>query len=145
MASSYSSSYSQSGLPGISAIAEQLMQAQYAWGQQQFAQNSQLTDQVVGDMMNLYGSLSGMGTTLMNQYSQYFMPTALDMPETVALIAEAPEETGPFGAKGVGEPALIPTAPAILNAIHTAAGVRVKELPATPERIWTILNSPSEG
>ena len=78
-------------------------------------------------------------------YSQYFMPTALDMPETVALIAEAPEETGPFGAKGVGEPALIPTAPAILNAIHTAAGVRVKELPATPERIWTILHSPSEG
>ena len=74
MASSYSSSYSQSGLPGVSDIAEQLMQAQYAWGQQQFAQNSQLTDQVVGDMMNLYGSLSGMGTTLMNQYSQYFMP-----------------------------------------------------------------------
>ena len=69
-----SSSYSQSGLPGISGIAEQLMQAQYAWGQQQFAQNSQLTEQVVGDMMNLYGSLSGMGTTLMNQYSQYFMP-----------------------------------------------------------------------
>ena len=71
---SFSSSYSQSGLPGISAIAEQLMQAQYAWGQQQFAQNSQLTNQVVGDLMNLYGSLSGMGTTLMNQYSQYFMP-----------------------------------------------------------------------
>ena len=71
---SFSSSDSQSGLPGISDIAEQLMQAQYAWGQQQFAQNSQLTDQVVGDMMNLYGSLSGMGTTLMNQYSQYFMP-----------------------------------------------------------------------
>ena len=69
-----SSSYSQSGLPGISGIAEQLMQAQYAWGQQQFAQNSQLTNQVVGDLMNLYGSLSGMGTTLMNQYSQYFMP-----------------------------------------------------------------------
>src|ERR1700692_136932 len=69
-----SSSYSQSGLPGISAIAEQLMQAQYAWGQQQFAQNSQLTDQVVGDMLNLYGNLSGMGSTLMSQYSQYFMP-----------------------------------------------------------------------
>lgn len=77
-------------------------------------------------------------------YSQYFMPTALDMPDMAALIAEAPEETGPFGAKGVGEPAVIPTGPAILNAIHSAAGVRVKDLPATPERVWTLLNARPE-
>ncbi|MDO8944138.1 MAG: molybdopterin-dependent oxidoreductase, partial [Desulfobacterales bacterium] len=75
-------------------------------------------------------------------YSRYFMPTVLDMPEMVSIIAEAPEATGPFGAKGVGEPALIPTTPAILNAIHSATGIRVKELPATPERLWTLLNSP---
>ncbi|MBM4312480.1 MAG: xanthine dehydrogenase family protein molybdopterin-binding subunit [Deltaproteobacteria bacterium] len=72
-------------------------------------------------------------------FSQYFLPTSLDMPETVALIAEAPEATGPFGAKGVGEPALLPTAPAIVNAIHAAAGVRVKELPATAEKVWRLL------
>jgi CO/xanthine dehydrogenase Mo-binding subunit len=73
-------------------------------------------------------------------FGQYFLPTALDMPDTIALIAEAPEATGPFGAKGVGEPALLPTTPAILNAIHAAAGIRVKELPATPERVWRLLH-----
>jgi|SRR5579863_9227679 len=70
----YSYSYSQSGLPGVSQIAEQLMQAQYAWGQQQFAQNSALTDQVVGDLLNLYGNLSGLGSQLMTEYSNYFVP-----------------------------------------------------------------------
>jgi CO/xanthine dehydrogenase Mo-binding subunit len=58
----------------------------------------------------------------------------------VALIAEMPEATGPFGAKGVGEPALIPTAPAIVNAIHAATGVRVTTLPVTPERLWRLLH-----
>ncbi len=72
-------------------------------------------------------------------FSGYYLPTVLDIPEIRSLIAEAPEATGPFGAKGVGEPALIPTAPAIINAIHAAAGVRVKELPATPEKLWRLL------
>jgi CO/xanthine dehydrogenase Mo-binding subunit len=74
-------------------------------------------------------------------FSQYFLPTVLDMPEITSLIAEAPEATGPFGAKGVGEPALIPTAPAIVNGIHNAAGVRVKELPATAEKVWHLLRN----
>ncbi len=79
------------------------------------------------------------GRILNPGFSQYFLPTVLDMPEIRSLIAEAPEATGPFGAKGVGEPALIPTAPAVINAIHEAAGVRIKDLPATAEKVWRLL------
>jgi CO/xanthine dehydrogenase Mo-binding subunit len=73
-------------------------------------------------------------------FSQYFIPTSLDIPEIKSILVEAPEASGPFGAKGVGEPALIPTAPAILNAIAAAAGIRVKDLPATPEGLWRLLH-----
>jgi hypothetical protein len=62
------------GLDEISQLAEQFMQEQYAWGQQQFANNSQLTDQVVGDLMHLFGSMSGLGDQMMQQYNQYFVP-----------------------------------------------------------------------
>lgn len=74
-------------------------------------------------------------------FSQYLIPTMLDMPEIYSVIVEDPEETGPFGAKGVGEPALIPTAAAISNAIYDAIGVRIKSLPITPEKILTALSS----
>jgi CO/xanthine dehydrogenase Mo-binding subunit len=57
------------------------------------------------------------------------------MPEIIPIIVEDQEPTGPYGAKGVGEPALIPTAPAILNAIADALGVRIFRLPAHPERV----------
>ena len=54
-------------------------------------------------------------------------------------IVERPEPTGPFGAKGIGEPSLLPTAPAIVNAIQNAVGVRIRDLPATPEKILKAL------
>jgi CO/xanthine dehydrogenase Mo-binding subunit len=57
------------------------------------------------------------------------------MPEIVPIIVESPEPSGPFGAKGVGEPALIPTAPAIVNALADALGERIYQLPANLERV----------
>ena len=65
----------------------------------------------------------------------YRMPTALDVPEIETRIVEVPSEDGPYGARGVGEPSIIPGAAAIANAIEDALGVRVTEVPITPERI----------
>ncbi|AEE90614.1 MULTISPECIES: xanthine dehydrogenase family protein molybdopterin-binding subunit [Tepidanaerobacter] len=66
--------------------------------------------------------------------SNYLLFTAKDVPEVYPIIVEEKEETGPYGAKGVGEPSLIPTAPAILNAIYNATGERFTDIPVTQER-----------
>jgi aldehyde oxidoreductase len=89
------------------------------------------------------GIAQGLGFALMEAYvpgrtenlHDYLIPTVGDMPEIECLLIEDPEPSGPFGAKGVGEPALVPTAPAILGAIHDAVGVRITTLPATPDRV----------
>jgi CO/xanthine dehydrogenase Mo-binding subunit len=89
------------------------------------------------------GIAQGLGFALMEAYvpgrtenlHDYLIPTVGDMPEIECLLIEDPEPSGPYGAKGVGEPALIPTAPAILGAIHAAVGVRITTLPATPDRV----------
>ncbi|MBI2782064.1 MAG: molybdopterin-dependent oxidoreductase [Chloroflexi bacterium] len=89
------------------------------------------------------GIAQGLGFALMEAYvpgrtenlHDYLIPTVGDMPEIECLLIEDPEPSGPYGAKGVGEPALIPTAPAILGAIHDAVGVRITQLPATPDRV----------
>ena len=65
----------------------------------------------------------------------YLIPTAGDMPKVTVHIIEDGEPLGPYGAKGVCEPALCATPPAILNAIYDAVGVRVKKIPATPDRV----------
>ena len=89
------------------------------------------------------GVAMGIGMGLFEQFypgktkslDTYLIPTAMDVPEIEPVIVEVPEPTGPFGAKGVGEPALIPTAPAILNAIHHATGWWVNRIPADLETI----------
>jgi len=83
----------------------------------------------------------GVGMALMEKYHpgrynnlhDYVIPTVHDMPDVQSIFVEAPTAVGPYGAKGIGEPALVPTAAAILNAIHHATGVRIREAPATPD------------
>ena len=69
----------------------------------------------------------------------YRMPTALDVPDIETMIVEVPSEEGPYGARGVGEPSIIPGAAAIANAVEDAIGARVMEVPITPERILRAL------
>lgn len=69
----------------------------------------------------------------------YMIPTSMDIPHIETHIIEIPASTGPYGAKGVGEPALIPTAPAILNAIANALDVRVTDLPANLENLHRLI------
>jgi 4-hydroxybenzoyl-CoA reductase subunit alpha len=71
--------------------------------------------------------------------AEYKIPTSLDVPPLEAIIVESGEPHGPFGAKEVGEGAILPTIPAILNAIYDATGVRIDELPITPERVRSAL------
>jgi xanthine dehydrogenase molybdenum-binding subunit len=76
------------------------------------------------------------GKPLSLNYTTYKMPGALDMPdETKIIIIDKPDPKGPYGAKGVGEPALVGIAPAIANAVYDAIGVRIYDQPITPEKI----------
>jgi len=79
------------------------------------------------------------GRTLNSNFLDYRMLTALDMPAVEPIFIESIDPNGPFGAKGVGEPALVPTAAAIANAIYDAVGVRIKSLPITPDKILAAL------
>jgi xanthine dehydrogenase molybdenum-binding subunit len=67
------------------------------------------------------------------------MLTAKDRIPIKALVVETDDPAGPFGAKGIGEPGCVPTAPAIANAIYDAIGVRINDLPITPEKIVAAL------
>ncbi|NOZ74094.1 MAG: xanthine dehydrogenase family protein [FCB group bacterium] len=82
------------------------------------------------------------GQVISDNFTTYLVPTALDSPEVTTQIVEAPEPEGPWGAKGIGEPAIIPTAAAIANAVSNALGVQVHEIPITPEKVLEILKHP---
>ncbi len=89
------------------------------------------------------GIAQGIGMALMEEYipgrtenlHDYLIPTFGDVPPIETILVEVPDAEGPFGAKGLGEHVLIPTAPAILNAIRHATGALVTKLPATPSRV----------
>ena len=93
------------------------------------------------------GSHQGLGYALMEEFelsegyiktpslAEYLVPTVLDFPRTETIILESGTGVGPFGSKGIGEPALTPAAPAVANAVADALGVRINELPFTPKRV----------
>ncbi|UOA29475.1 molybdopterin cofactor-binding domain-containing protein [Pseudosulfitobacter sp. DSM 107133] len=89
------------------------------------------------------GIAQGIGLALMEEFlpgrtenlHDYLIPTMGDVPDITSIIIESGDAHGPYGAKGLGEHCLIPTAPAILNAIADASGARIHHLPATPDRI----------
>jgi CO/xanthine dehydrogenase Mo-binding subunit len=75
-------------------------------------------------------------------FLDYKIPTSCDTPRIEVVLIQSPSEEGPFGAKGVGEPCIIPTAPAIANAIQDAVQARVFDLPITPEKVLRVLKEP---
>jgi CO/xanthine dehydrogenase Mo-binding subunit len=89
------------------------------------------------------GIAQGIGLALMEEYipgrtenlHDYLIPTIGDVPPIESILVEVPDPEGPFGAKGLGEHVLIPTAPAILNAIRHASGAKIVKVPATPSRV----------
>ena len=93
------------------------------------------------------GILQGLGLALMEEYlpgrtenlHDYLIPTIGDAPRMTCILVQDAEPLGPSGAKGVGEPGLIPTAPAILGAIHDATGVRMLRVPVLPDRLLAAL------
>jgi len=96
----------------------------------------------------VYGGVAmGIGLALMEEFipgkseslDNYYMPTSMDMPEIEVFIVEDEEPTGPFGAKGVGEPALIPQAASIINGIQDAVGVKPSQLPCHIERLKKLI------
>jgi 4-hydroxybenzoyl-CoA reductase alpha subunit len=93
----------------------------------------------IGEAMHEEVKFDDKGHVINNDLAEYKMVTALDMPPVEAIVVETNEPNGPFGAKEVGEGAIMPTIPAVLNAIYDATGVRIYELPLTPQRIFEAL------
>lgn len=91
--------------------------------------------------------IMGLGAALHEEYlpgqttglSQYLLPMIGSMPEIKVIFAEVPSRLGPYGVKGLGEAAMLPATPAIINAVSRAIGGRVRSIPATPERILSVI------
>jgi CO/xanthine dehydrogenase Mo-binding subunit len=76
---------------------------------------------------------------------EYKSPTTLEMPEIFTELVEHPDPEGPFGAKEVGQGPLLPIMPAVANAVYDAVGVRVDQIPVTPEKILRALQAKASG
>jgi len=85
------------------------------------------------------------GEVMNANFRDYKMLTAKDAYPIEPVIVETMDKDGPYGAKGVGEPGCVPTAPAIANAIYNAVGVRIKSLPITPEKVLEALKEKERG
>jgi carbon-monoxide dehydrogenase large subunit len=98
------------------------------------------------------GAVQGMSTALMERiileqgkprnanFTDYRIATSADAPlELTSIIVEVPQDDGPFGARGIGEHPMVPTAPAIANALYNAVGTRIDSLPITSEKVWGAL------
>ena len=108
--------------------------------------------QVEGGMMQALGTVLFEelklkdGKVLNKSFVDYKIPTIDNTPETfIAMGVEHPEETGPYGARGIGEPAMVPGAPAIANAIYNATGCRFTEMPITPEKMLKALQEKADA
>jgi CO/xanthine dehydrogenase Mo-binding subunit len=105
------------------------------------------------------GSAMGVGSALLEElhpryptlehlpsdFFGYLIPTVRDVPPLESVIVEVPSDTGPWGAKGIGEMTANTQAPAIVNAIHDAVGVWLTDVPATPEKILRAIDAAREG
>jgi CO/xanthine dehydrogenase Mo-binding subunit len=85
------------------------------------------------------------GTPITASLMDYTIPKASQLPELEAILVEVPSRIGPFGAKPVGEPPIIPGGAALANAVHAATGARVLELPLTPERVLKAMEQSANG
>ena len=94
----------------------------------------------------------GLGAALMEEYlpgqttglNGYHLPTIGSMPEIKVILVEVPSQLGPRGVKGLGEAAMLPSTPAIINAVSRAIGVRLRTIPATPERVLTAIQEQAD-
>ena len=114
--------------------------------------SGKIVNPVLAEGQAIGGCSMGVGYALMEEielnegkikntnFSDYIIPTSKDMPKIKSIFVEEEEQTGPYGAKGLGEPVMLATAPAIINAIYDAINVRIFDLPATPDKVLLEIN-----
>lgn len=101
--------------------------------------------QAIGHALMEHVTYAPDGTPSAQGFLDYKIPTAMDLPEVEAVIVEVPDEEGPFGARGIGEPPILAFAPAVANAIYDAVGIRMTSLPITAEKVRQAIKARDSG